>query len=73
MRFFAPERLKELGLEEFDAFLTTFGRTEARREPTPTGSGLHVRERQRTGSTCPRCAAPCGTRSPTWSAAPTWA
>jgi N12 class adenine-specific DNA methylase/superfamily I DNA/RNA helicase len=45
MRFFAPERLKELGLEEFDAFLTTFGRTEARREPTPTGSGLHVRER----------------------------
>ena len=27
---------------------------------------------RRTGSTCPRCAAPCGTRSPTWSAAPTW-
>ena len=46
MRFFTPERLKELGLEEFDAFLTTFGRTEPRREPTPTGSGLHVRERQ---------------------------
>src|SRR5271166_4351043 len=46
MRFFTPDRLKELGLEEFDAFLTTFGRTEPRREPTPTGSGLHVRERQ---------------------------
>ena len=46
MRFFTPERLKALGLEEFDAFLTTFGRTEPRREPTPTGSGLHVRERQ---------------------------
>jgi N12 class adenine-specific DNA methylase len=46
MRFFTPGRLKELGLEEFDAFLTTFGRTEPRREPTPTGSGLHVRERQ---------------------------
>jgi N12 class adenine-specific DNA methylase len=45
MRFFAPGKLNELGLEEFDAFLTTFGRTEARREPTPTGSGLHVRER----------------------------
>jgi N12 class adenine-specific DNA methylase len=46
MRFFTPGRLKALGLEEFDAFLTTFGRTEPRREPTPTGSGLHVRERQ---------------------------
>jgi N12 class adenine-specific DNA methylase len=45
MRFFDPDALKALGLEEFDAFLTTFGRTEARQEPTPTGSGLQVRER----------------------------
>ena len=46
MRLFVPEILAKLGLEEFDAFLTTFGRTEPRREPTPTGGGVHLRERQ---------------------------
>lgn len=44
-RYLQPERLKELGLEHFDAWASTFGETVQELELKPEGSGFRIKER----------------------------
>lgn len=44
-RYLQPHRLKQLGLQHFDAWASTFGETVQELELKPEGTGFHIKER----------------------------